>query len=140
MGKNNKEQEYSINENGVAKILIETNSEKVLGQGYLLLLTLFWVLKIRQICYKEIKKFIWAYFIIGYITYKSPSLMIPLFKTLVRPVLNSGVYGNTIWYPREYEKEYILTKQNQYKDISPNASLGWETQSTLRDSRLCLIF
>ena len=31
MGKNNKEYEYSINENGVAKILIETNSEKVLG-------------------------------------------------------------------------------------------------------------
>ena len=34
--------------------------------------------------------------IVRYITYKSPSIMIPLFKALVRPVLE---YGNVVWCP-----------------------------------------
>ncbi|KAL8565635.1 hypothetical protein ACOMHN_063466 [Nucella lapillus] len=32
-----------------------------------------------------------------YITHKSPAVIVPLFKSLIRPILE---YGNTIWYPK----------------------------------------
>ena len=91
IGKNNPKYEYSITENGVAKILSETNSEKDLGVFIDPLLSFD-----DQVDYVTKKSRRLSGLIVRYITYKSPTIMIPLFKALVRPVLE---YGNVVWCP-----------------------------------------
>ena len=91
IGKNNPKYEYSITENGVAKILNETSSEKDLGVFVDSLLNFE-----DQVDYVTKKARRLSGLIVRYITYKSSSIMIPLFKALIRPVLE---YGNTVWCP-----------------------------------------
>ena len=75
----------------MAKILSETNSEKDLGVFIDPLLSFD-----DQVDYVTKKSRRLSGLIVRYITYKSPTIMIPLFKALVRPVLE---YGNVVWCP-----------------------------------------
>ena len=73
----------------MATILSETNSEKDIGVFFDPLLSFE-----DQVDYVTKKSRRLSVLIVRYITYKSPSIMIPLFKALVRPVLE---YGNVVW-------------------------------------------
>ena len=87
LGKNNPKYNYSINNN----VLHETTSEKDLGIYVDQLLNFEEHINITV---KKARKI--AGLIIRNITYKSKDVMVPLFKLLVRPIIE---YGNVIWSP-----------------------------------------
>ena len=93
IGKNNPQYDYFISEDGVFKKLESTTSEKDLGIFLDPLLSFedhinYIVKRARSI----------SGLIIRTITFKSKEIMVPLFKALVRPILE---YGNVVWCPKK---------------------------------------
>ena len=92
IGTNNPQYEYFISEDGVFKKLESTTSEKDLGIFVDPLLSFedhinSIVKRARSI----------SGLVIRTITFKSKEIMVPLFKALVRPILE---YGNVVWCPK----------------------------------------
>lgn len=91
LGSNNPKFKYTITDNGNTKTLEETISEKDLGVFIDPLLTFE-----DHINYITKKARSLSGLIVRAITYKSPTVMVPLFKAIIRPVLE---YGNAVWQP-----------------------------------------
>ena len=97
IGKNNPKYNYTILEDGIRKDLEETTCEKDLG------ISIDPLLEFEQHINNIVKKArSISGLIIRTITFKSKDIMIPLFKSLVRPILE---YGNVVWYPNK--RKYI---------------------------------
>ena len=97
MGKNNPQYEYTIQEGDITKTLEVTNSEKDLGVFMDPLLS--FDNHITNVIKKARRL---TGLIVRSITYKSKDIMVPLFKTLVRPHLE---YAQAVWSP--YKRKYI---------------------------------
>ena len=104
LGKNNPKHKYTINNT----ILHETTSEKDLGVYVDPLLNFEDHINITV---KKARKI--AGLIMRNITYKSKDIMVPLFKSLVRPILE---YGNVIWCP--HTRKYIDFVENVQRKFS----------------------
>ena len=97
LGKNNPHYEYVIQENGLSRVLDSTTAEKDLG------VTMDPELSFDTHINNIVKKGNQiSGMIIRTITNKSPKVMVPLFKALVRPIIE---YGNPVWCP--YLKKHI---------------------------------
>ena len=97
LGKNNPCYNYTIHEDSVVNNLEVTTCEKDLGVHIDPLLNFndhidFIVNKSRSI----------SGLIMRIITFKSPDIMVPLFKSLIRPILE---YANAVWCP--YKRKHI---------------------------------
>ena len=121
LGSNNPLYDYYIKHNGQLHKLEETTSEKDLGVFVDPLLSFEshiteTVSKARKI----------SGLIIRTMTYKSPDIMVPLFKSLIRPILE---YANPVWNPylqkfidqlekvqRNYTKAIVGMKDLDYED------------------------
>ena len=108
IGKNNPQYEYFISEDGVFKKLESTTSEKDLGIFVDPLLSFedhinSVVKRARSI----------SGLIIRTITFKSKEIMVPLFKALVRPILE---YGNVVWCPKK--KRHIELIESVQRNFS----------------------
>ena len=121
LGLNNPNFDYDIEECGCLHTLGETTAEKDLGVIVDPLLTFenhinTTVNKARKI----------SGLIIRTMTYKSPEVMVPLFKALIRPILE---YANPVWNPhqrklinlieqvqRNFTKAIIGMKKLEYED------------------------
>ena len=103
LGKNNPQYEYTIKDGDVIKKLEVTTSEKDLGVYMDPLLT--FENHITNLIKKARRL---TGLIVRSITYKSKEIMVPLFKTLVRPHLE---YAQAVWSP--YKRKYI----NQLESI-----------------------
>ena len=89
LGKNNEKNKYSIGQNNERITLDETDLEKDLG------IFIDPNLDFKKHIKNTVKKASFSsYKILKNFSFKSASVLIPLFKTLIRPVLE---YGNTIW-------------------------------------------
>ena len=97
LGKNNPHYEYTIQEGDITKTLEVTNSEKDLGVFMDPLLS--FDNHITNVIKKARRL---TGLIVRSITYKSKDIMVPLFKTLVRPHLE---YAQAVWSP--YKRKYI---------------------------------
>ena len=107
LGKNNPKHNYTIKEGDTTVTLSETICEKDLG------VSIDPELKFRDHIHLTIKK---ARRISGMIlrnmTYKNKSIMSPLFKALIRPILE---YANTVWSPFNKEDvDNIESVQRQF--------------------------
>ena len=121
IGDNNPKYDYVMNENGELVDLKSTDCEKDLG------IYVDYKLKFDQHINATIRKAKnIAFLIIRNIHFKSPRIMVPLFKALVRPILE---YGNAVWCPytikdinaieevqRFYTKRIIGTNDLSYED------------------------
>ena len=108
IGKNNPRYEYHIKDGTETRKLETTQEEKDLGVIVDENLTFEkhineTVKKCRQICG----------LIMGTITYKTKEIMIPLFKALVRPILE---YANSVWCP--YKKKHIKSIEKIQKQFT----------------------
>ena len=90
LGKNNPRYDYYINHKGVPYKLMSTLEEKDLG--VIVDPDLSFDIHISKTVSKANKL---AGMLLRFITNKSKDIMVPLFKALVRPILE---YGNTVWY------------------------------------------
>ena len=97
LGKNNPQYEYTIQDGDTIKTLEVTNSEKDLGVYMDPLLN--FDIHIANVIKKARRL---TGLIVRSITYKSKEIMVPLFKTLVRPHLE---YAQAVWSP--YKRKYI---------------------------------
>ena len=93
LGKNNPGYNYNMN----GKVLNETTSEQDLGVYVDPLLNFE---EHMNITVKKARRL--SGLIIRNISCKSKDIMVPLFKSLVRPILE---YGNVVWSP--YTRKYI---------------------------------
>ena len=108
IGKNNPRYEYHIKDGNETRKLETTQEEKDLGVIVDENLTFEkhineTVKKCRQLCG----------LIMGTITYKTKEIMIPLFKALVRPILE---YANSVWCP--YKKKHIRSIEKIQKQFT----------------------
>ena len=97
LGKNNPMYNYTINEDGVNKKLEVTVCEKDLGVNIDPLLHFDEHINITV---KKARNL--SCLIMRTITHKSKDIMVPLFKAIIRPILE---YGNMVWYP--YKRKHI---------------------------------
>ena len=103
IGDNNPKYDYVMNENGELVDLKSTDCEKDLG------IYVDYKLKFDQHINATIRKAKnIAFLIIRNIHFKSPRIMVPLFKALVRPILE---YGNVVWCP------YRIKDINAIEDV-----------------------
>ena len=104
LGKNNPGYNYNMN----GKVLNETKSEKDLGVYVDPLLNFE---EHMNITVKKARRL--SGLIIRNISCKSKDIMVPLFKSLVRPILE---YGNVVWSP--YTRKYIDFIENVQRPFS----------------------
>ena len=89
MGKNNPKHDYFIGDGTQRIILEETDLEKDLG------VFLDPELNFKSHIKKTVQKASYTSFkILKNFTYRDSNILVPLFKSLVRPILE---YGNTVW-------------------------------------------
>ena len=102
LGKSNKNHEYFVGINNERIKLDTTDLEKDLGIHIDPDLNFKKHIKniVRKASYSSYK-------ILKNFTYRNPSVLIPLFKTLIRPILE---YGNSIWY--NGMKKYMTKIEN----------------------------
>jgi hypothetical protein len=106
LGKTNPKYEYKMKDGNVFNNLKVTNSEKDLGVYVDHNLNFSdhienTVKKARNICYMLVRS----------ISDKCPEIMIPLFKSLVRPVLE---YGNAVWCPYKVKDVDFIEDVQRY--------------------------
>ena len=121
LGKNNPKHEYTIKEGTNISTLEETKCEKDLGVNIDPELNFNNHIKLTI---KKARRM--SGMILRNITFKSKSILVPLFKTLIRPILE---YGNSVWCPylkrdiddiervqRHFTKRIHCVKNLEYED------------------------
>ena len=121
LGKNNPKYEYKIKEGTNISTLEETKCEKDLGVNIDPELNFNNHIKLTI---KKARRV--SGMILRNITFKSKSILVPLFKTLIRPILE---YGNAVWCPylkkdideiekvqRHFTKRIHSVKNLEYED------------------------
>ena len=122
LGKNNKKCQYTIQQNNKTTLLGETTCEKDLGinidpdlnfEKHIEIQTK----KARALCGMIMRTFV----------NKTPSILIPIFKSLIRPVLE---YGNVVWHPylRKNINEIEKVQRNFTKNIIGMKNLDYESR------------
>ena len=107
LGKNNPCYKYTIKEGNITNTLEVTKCEKDLGVHIDPLLSFD-----DHIIYIIKKSRGLSGLIMRIITFKTAIIMIPLFKSLIRPILE---YGNAVWSPyKKYQIQNIETIQRHY--------------------------
>ena len=91
MGKDNPRHTYTMKDGSIINNLVVTECEKDLGVYIDSDLSFnehvkITINKAKNMCYLIMRTF----------TYKSPSIMVPLYKSLIRPIIE---YGNSVWAP-----------------------------------------
>ena len=108
LGKNNPKYDYVMKEGGEDKILTKTTCEKDLG------VFIDKNLNFKEHIIKEVKRARQTAGIIHRnITNKTPDIMVPLFKSMVRPIVE---YANPVWAP--YLKQDIKCIENVQKHFT----------------------
>ena len=106
IGKNNPKYKYTIPEDGVSNNLQETTCEKDLG------ISVDPLLEFEDHINNVVKKArSISGLIIRTITHKSKYIMVPLFKSLVRPILE---YGNVVWCPKKRKHIDLIESVQRY--------------------------
>ena len=95
MGKNNPRHTYKMKDGSNINDLVITDCEKDLGVYIDSELSFDEHIKITINKAKNM-----CYLLMRTITYKSPSIMIPLYKSLIRPIIE---YGNAAWAPYKFK-------------------------------------
>ena len=103
MGKNNPKHDYFIGDGTQRVTLEETDLEKDLG------VFLDPELDFKSHIKKTVQKASYTSFkILKNLTYRDSNILVPLFKSLVRPILE---YGNTVWSMVKWSKK--IYEQNR---------------------------
>ena len=124
LGKNNPNYNYEIKENGIYKELNTTYNEKDLGVHIDPLLTfdnhiISTVNKARKVCGLLVRN----------IEFKSPYIMLSLFKSMVRPIIE---YANCVWAPyKRKDIDFIEKVQRHFtKKIIGMKNLSYNERLT----------
>ena len=120
LGKNNPNYEYSMSDKNDTLKLSCTKSEKDLGVYVDPLLN--FEDHITQ-CTNKARKM--SYLIIKTISYKSKDIMVPLFKALIRPIVE---YANTVWSPFKRKDINLIERiqRNFTKFIAGTSEMSYE--------------
>ena len=120
LGKNNKKNEYFIGSDNDRIKLDTTDLEKDLG------IHIDPDLNFKKHIKNIVKKASYSkYKTLKNFTYRSPSVLIPLFKTLIRPILE---YGNSIWFNglKKYMTKVENIQRKYTKHVKGLSTLSYE--------------
>ena len=125
LGNNNPQYDYQIEENGIYRTLSNTKAEKDLG--IIIDPDLTFDTHIHNVV-KNGNKI--SGLLVRNIVNKSPEVMVPLFKALVRPVLE---YGNSVWNPFLFKhiREIEGVQRRFTKCVVGTANMDYKKRLTL---------
>ena len=122
LGKNNMKCNYTIQQNGKTTVMSETTCEKDLGIHIDPLLNFDKHIEIQTKKARALSGMIMRTFI-----NRSPNILIPIFKSLIRPVIE---YGNVVWHPylRKDINEVEKIQRHYTSNILGMKNLDYETR------------
>lgn len=127
LGKTNPKHEYTIKENGITTKLTETKCEKDLG------IMVDPLLNFNEHISSTVKKARrTSSMLLRHISHKTKNIMVPLYKALVRPMME---YGNSVWCPswKKDIKRIEDVQKNFTRHIIGMRTLSYEERlSTLK--------
>ena len=120
LGKNNPKYKYTIKGNGIETDLAETLCEKDLG---IMVDPLLNFNEHRDTTVKKARRT--SSMLLRHISHKEKDIMVPLYKALVRPIIE---YGNSVWCPYKDKdiKPIEKVQRNFTKHINGNRNLSYE--------------